>query len=192
MKKISLFVSLLFITNAVFAQETSLLPKGSWNFGIWTGGGSAVDTPAQNTAFWLAGARFGKVLSGQRGKNALRGQLEYVVEAIPAFLIFQESYRTYGFDITPVMFRWNFTAQQKVIPYVEIGAGILFTSKDFPESTFPVNFTPQGGVGFHIFTRPRQAFTFSFKFMHISNAGLHSPNPGINTLQMMGGYQWQF
>lgn len=192
MKNFILIVLLFLFTNQVFADDTSLLPKGSWNYGFWTGGGSAVDTPAKNTAFWLAGARFGRILTKEKGKNALRGQLEYVMEAIPAFLIFQESNRTYGFDVTPVMFRWNFTAQQKVIPYAEIGAGILFTSKDFPENTFPVNFTPQASVGFHVFTRPGQAFTFSFKFMHISNAGLDSPNPGINTLQMMGGYQWQF
>ena len=192
MKALSLFLFLFFSTTAVFAEEATLLPKGSWNFGIWSGGGSAVDTPAKNTAFWLTGVRFGKILSQQRGKNAVRGQLEYVVEVIPAFLIYQQDYKSYGFDLTPVMFRWNFTAQQKVIPYAEIGAGMLFTSKDFPQDTFPFNFTPQAGFGFHVFTRPRQAFTFSFKFMHISNAGLHEPNPGINSLQMMGGYQWQF
>jgi len=191
MKKIIFIVSLILLSNMVFAEDQPVLAKGSWNLGIWTGGGSAVDTPPVNTELWLTGIRFGKVLSGEKGKNALRGQLEYVVETIPAFLIFQKS-TVYGFDVTPLMFRWNFTAQPKVIPYFEIGAGILFTSKDFPDRTFPVNFTPQAGVGFHVFTKPKQSFTFSFKFMHISNGGLDSPNPGVNTLQMMGGYQWTF
>ena len=191
MKKFFFIFLLLFLTHSAFAEDMSRLPKGAWNFGVWTGGGSAVDTPPVNTSMWLTGARLGKVLSKERGKNAFRGQLEYVVEVIPAFLIFQQS-TTYGFDLTPVMFRWNFTAQQKVIPYFEVGAGMLFTSKDFPNGTFPFNFTPQAGVGFHVLTKPRQGFTFSFKYIHISNAGLDSPNPGVNTLQMMGGYQWTF
>jgi hypothetical protein len=191
MRKLIYIVSLILVSNAVFGEDPDILRKGSWNFGIWAGGGSAVDTPPINTTLWLTGLRFGKILTHEKGKHAFRGQLEYVVEIIPAFLIFRES-TIYGFDVTPLIFRWNFTGQAKVIPYAEIGAGTLFTSRDFPDPSYRFNFTPQAAVGFHVFTKSKQSFTFSFRFMHISNGGLASPNPGVNTLEMMGGYEWAF
>ena len=189
MKRLALMFTLLLLCNSLFAEEISLLRKGSWNFGVWTGGGGSINGVSKDTQVWLTGGRFGKVLSQERGKGSFRGQLEYSIEAIPAFLIFQKS-TVYGFDVTPLMFRWNFTGAKKWVPFFELGAGVLLTSADVPARTYPLNFTPQAGFGVHAFRTPRQAFTFTFKFMHISNGGLDSPNPGINTVQMIFGYQW--
>ena len=189
MIRIGVVVFALFLSNCLYAQDQFVLRKNSWNIGVWTGGGSGVNGKTKNTQLWLTGARFGKVLSQERGNGILRGQFEYAIEAIPAFVIFQDS-TVYGFDVTPLLFRWNFTAARKWIPYFELGAGTLFTTKDVPEKTFPVNFTPQAGFGFHLFTNQKQALTLTFKFMHISNGGLDHPNPGINSLQLMVGYQW--
>jgi lipid A 3-O-deacylase len=190
MKRLILILAaLLLLCNPLYPQENPMLQKGSWNFGIWTGGGSSISRTSKGTQLWLTGGRFGKVLTTERGHGAFRGQLEYALEAIPSFLIFQDS-TVYGFDVTPLLFRWNFTGAKKLVPYFELGAGMLITTDDVPARTFPVNFTPQAGLGFHVFTKPKQAFTFTFKYMHISNGGLDHPNPGINSLQMMIGYQW--
>ncbi len=184
-----LSVLLLALTSHSSATESLILNKGSWNIGVWTGGGSGVSGGTTDTHLWLTGARLGKVLTSDRGKGIFKGRLEYAVEAIPAFFVFQGS-TVYGFDLTPILLKWNFTSEPRWIPYFEVGAGMLLTSEDVPEKTFPFNFTPQAGFGFHIMTGTKQAFTVTLKYMHISNGGLDSPNPGINSVQMFVGYHW--
>jgi lipid A 3-O-deacylase len=171
------------------AQDRPILSKGSWTMGVWTGGGSGVTGTTADTQLWLTGARLGKVVTSDLGKGFFRGRLEYAVEAIPAFFVFQDS-TVYGFDVTPILLKWNFTSANRWIPFFEAGAGMLLTSEDVPEKTFPFNFTPQAGFGFHIPTGQKQAFTLTLKYMHISNGGLDRPNPGINSIQMMVGYHW--
>jgi lipid A 3-O-deacylase len=182
-------VFLVISSTADCTEDSPILATGSWNIGVWTGGGSGVTGTTTDTTLWLTGARLGKVLTGELGSGIFRGRLEYAVEAIPAFLVFQDS-TVYGFDLTPVLLKWNFTSTHRWIPYFETGAGMLFTTDDVPEKTFPFNFTPQAGFGFHILTGRRQAFTLAFKYMHISNGGLDRPNPGINSIQVLVGYHW--
>lgn len=184
-----LLVLVVVVTSQSNAQETPILSKGSWTMGVWTGGGSGVSGTTSDTHLWLTGGRLGKVLTNDLGKGIFRGRLEYTVEAIPAFFVFQDS-TVYGFDVTPVLLKWNFTSANRWIPYFEAGAGMLLTSDDVPEKTFPFNFTPQAGFGFHILTGQKQAFTLALKYMHISNGGLDKPNPGINSVQMFVGYHW--
>ena len=172
-----------------FAEDDLVLNKGSWDVGIWTGGGSAVSGTTSGTDLWLTGMRLGKVLTNERGNGFLRGRLEYTVEVIPAFFVFQNS-TVYGFDVTPILLKWNFSSNRRWIPYFELGAGMLLTTEDVPEKTFPFNFTPQAGFGIHLLTNTKQAFTASLKYMHISNGGLDSPNPGINSIQVLIGYHW--
>ena len=185
-----LFFLLLFVSTYSHAQDDDLvLNKGTWNIGVWTGGGSGVSGTTSDTELWLTGIRFGKVLTSEHGSSFLRGRLEYTIEAIPAFFVFQNS-TVYGFDVTPVLLKWNFSSNRRWIPFFEAGAGMLLTSEDVPEKTFPFNFTPQAGFGFHLLTSPKTAFTLSLKYMHISNGGLDRPNPGINSIQLLVGYHW--
>jgi hypothetical protein len=189
MKKLLLIPLILLFVSTGDCQQNMPIEKGTWTIGISTSGGSGVSGNTTETSLWLTGIRFGKVLTKELGNGMLRGRLEYTVETIPVFLVFQEK-TIYGFDITPVLLKWNFTGPRGMIPYFEVGAGMLITSDDVPEQTFPFNFTPQAGFGFHILTGPKQAFTIGFRYMHISNGGLESPNPGINTIQVLAGYHW--
>jgi lipid A 3-O-deacylase len=191
MTKSLLFVSILLtsLNSHSSAQNAPILSKGSWTMGVWTGGGSGVSGTTSDTQLWLTGARLGKILTDDMGQGIFRGRLEYTVEAIPVFFVFQDS-TVYGFDVTPVLLKWNFTAANRWVPFFEAGAGMLLTSDDVPEKTFPFNFTPQAGFGFYIMTGQKQAFTLTLKYMHISNGGLDKPNPGINSVQMFVGYHW--
>ena len=50
------------------------------------------------------------------------------------------------------------------------------------------NFTPQFGVGFQYFLKPRRSITFNANAVHISNASLGDDNPGVNaTVQFQIG-----
>ena len=49
---------------------------------------------------------------------------------------------------------------------------------------------PEASLGVQIFTREKRAISIAAKYVHISNAGLAAPNPGINTIQFAIGYHW--
>jgi hypothetical protein len=50
-----------------------------------------------------------------------------------------------------------------------------------------VNFTTGGAIGAH-FLRSKYNWSAEVRFMHISNAGMTTPNPGINTIQVRLGF----
>lgn len=160
---------------------TDSIHQGTWELGIWTGGGAAVPGGTEDTQIWNAGLRAGYLLTDH---------LEYVVDLIPAYVVFQPVENSYGAGLTPVLFKYNFTTARKVAPYVEAGAGLLFTDHDVPFGTNSVNFTPQAAVGLQFFLREKRSLNLAARYVHISNAGLASPNPGINTVQFTIGYHW--
>ncbi len=163
--------------------------KGSWEFGITAGGGHSVAGGTSNTGVFNANLRLGYVLTGEHGPGALKGTFEYAVEVTPVNVIFQQT-NVYGFSFTPVLLKWNFTSGQKVVPYLEVGGGVLFTSSDVPAGTNDVNFTPQAAFGLQFFHRDNRAISAAVRYVHISSAGLAAPNPGINTVQVTLGYHW--
>ena len=78
-----------------------------------------------------------------------------------------------------------FATRNDVQPYLELGGGTLFTSSEVPQGTSKVNFTSGAAFGMHFFGK--KAWSVEVRYMHISNAGLTSPNPGINTVQVRLG-----
>ena len=176
--------------SASLSLPAASLKKGTWDIGVWTGGGTALTGSTSNTRFWEAGMRFGRILTQEHGSGWLRGNLEWAGDAIPAYVVFQNT-TVYGAGFNPVLLKWNFTSGRKIAPFVEMGGGLLFTSSEVPPGTSTVNFTPQGGFGMHIFLREKRALTFTVKGVHISNAGLSAPHPGIiSSIQYSVGYSW--
>jgi len=191
----TLFLLLCTAAAGAQAQSTSenlpaaSLKKGTWDLGVWTGGGTGLTGSTSNTRLWMAGVRFGRVMTGEHGPGWLRGNLEWAGDIIPAYVVFQNN-TVYGAGFNPALFKWNFTHGKKIAPYFEMGGGLLFTRGDVPPGTSTVNFTSQAGFGMHIFRQEKRAITFAGKYVHISNAGLTTPNPGINTVQFTVGYNW--
>lgn len=90
--------------------------------------------------------------------------------------------------VTPLI-RYNFLAGDRFIPFVQGGAGILALDFNLRRQSDGVNFTPQGGLGFHYFVSARAALTWEWRYHHISNAGIRRPNMGINSsLLLLGCY----
>jgi lipid A 3-O-deacylase len=154
---------------------------------IWTGGGHAINGSTQNTGVWNLGLRYGIVITSPKGPGILQGQLEYALDVVPAWVIWQRTNTAYGAGINPFAFKWIFTKARKIKPYFEIEGGTLFTNTKVPEGTSQINFTTSGGIGAH-FLGERRNFTAEVRFLHISNAGMTNPNPGINTLQLRIGF----
>jgi lipid A 3-O-deacylase len=202
-----IFIAVLLLSLTAFAQtakpaeskpadtktaETSTLPlhKGALEFDAFTGGGTGFGKRS-STQFFYVGGRFGKVLTGDHGHGWIHGNLEYVFEVLPFIAIMQPPQTTYGASFSPMDLKWNFTKGKRMIPFAEIGGGALFTGQDVPAGTNNFNFTPQGGFGIHFLVKPKQAVTFTTKYMHVSNAGIADANSGINaSIQFILGYTW--
>lgn len=156
---------------------------------IWTSGGHGTNGSTQHTGVWNVGFRYGWIITRPLGPGILRGRFEYAVDAVPAYLVFQRANTAYGAGFNPVVLIWNFDRPGKIVPYVDLDAGTLFTNKQVPPGTSRVNFTTSGAVGVHLLGK-RVNWSADLRFVHISNAGLENLNPGINTLQVRVGVGW--
>jgi len=156
---------------------------------FWTTGGHGTTGIARHTGIWTAGFRYGWVITAPHGPGFLRGRFEYAVDAVPVFVPFQPSNTAYGAAVNPFGLIWNFDTHGRVVPYIELGGGALFTNTQVPAGTSRINFTTAGAVGMH-FLKGKVTWTADVRFMHISNAGLETPNPGINTVQVRLGVGW--
>jgi lipid A 3-O-deacylase len=164
-----------------------------WDFGIWGGGGFSVPGGTKDTHMFNVGVRVGKVLTGDHGPGFVRGNFEWSADAVPVYYILQparSAQNAYAAGFNPLNLKWNFTHSATTIPYLEIGGGVLFSNHQVPGGTNDVNFMTHAALGFHFFVRPKQALTLTTRYEHISNAGLATPNPGINTVQFTVGWNW--
>jgi lipid A 3-O-deacylase len=160
--------------------------KGGHEIEFWIGGGHGTNGSASSTGLWNVGARYGWVLTRPHGPGLLRGSFEYAVDVVPVFVAFQPANTAYGFGLNPMALKWNLETSGRVAPYLELGGGALFTNHQVPAGTSRVNFTSGGALGMHIL-RNQFNWSIELRFMHISNAGLATPNPGINTVQLRLG-----
>jgi hypothetical protein len=156
---------------------------------LWTTGGHGTNGIAQHTGVWTAGLRYGWVITAPHGPGFLRGRFEYAVDAAPVFVLFQPSNTAYGAAINPFALLWDFDTHGRVVPYIELGGGVLFTNTQVPAGTSRINFTSAGAVGLH-FLSGKVNWTADVRFMHISNSGLQPLNPGLNTVQLRLGVGW--
>jgi hypothetical protein len=160
--------------------------QGGHEVQIWAGGGHSVSGGRSSTGVFNAGLRYGWILTGSHLPGLLRGRFEYAVDAVPVFLVFQPANTAYGVSFDPLGLKWNFERHGRVSPYLELCGGTLFTDHNVPSGTNNVNFTPQAAFGVHILGAKHNV-GLELRYLHISNAGLATPNPGINTVQVRLG-----
>jgi hypothetical protein len=182
----SLFIAAIL----VLASSVSLAQVGPEQGGhevqIWAGGGHSVSGGRGNTGVFVAGLRYGWILTGPHLPSVLRGRFEYAVDAVPVFVAFQPANTAYGVGFDPLGLKWNFERRGRLSPYLELTGGALFTDHNVPTGTNTVNFMDQAALGVHILGE-RHNVSLELRYMHISNAGLAVPNPGINTVQVRLG-----
>lgn len=175
----------LVCASTVRAQEARP-EEGGHEVQIWTGGGWTVPGGTKDTSVWNAGLRYGWILTAPHGPGFLSGRFEYAVDAVPAFLVFQPANTAYGAGFDPLTLKWNFATRGKIAPFIELNGGVLFTNHNVPAGTNNVNFMSSLAVGTHILG-PKYNWSIEARYMHISNAGLAVPNPGMNTVQIRLG-----
>jgi len=180
------------LVSAIFIYAPSVRAQagpveGGHELQVWTGGGHGLNGSQSGDGIWNAGFRYGLILTKPHGPGFLRGRLEYAVDAVPVFLVVQKTNTAYGVGVNPFAFKWALDTHGSVVPYLELGGGTLFTNTKVPEATSRINFTTGGALGLH-FPRSKYNISTEVRYMHISNAGLATPNPGINTIQFRIGF----
>jgi lipid A 3-O-deacylase len=181
------FLGFLFFVTAVgSAQEGPGPEEGGHEVQVWTGGGYSVPGGTSNTGISDFGLRYGWVITGEHLPGFLRGRFEYVVDAEPMYLISQPANTAYGVGFNPFGLKWNFARRGRLSPFFELSGGTLFTDHDVPANTNTVNFTSAAALGTHVLGG-KYNWSVELRYLHISNAGLATPNPGLNTVQVRVG-----
>lgn len=160
--------------------------QGGHEIQIWAGGGHSVAGGRGGTGAFSAGLRYGWIITELHLPGFLRGRFEYTVDAVPVFLAFQPTNTAYGVGFDPLGLKWNFQQHGRFSPYFELDGGVLFTNHDVPRYANDVNFTPSAAFGTHVLGA-KYNWSVEIRYLHISNAGLATPNPGINTVQVRLG-----
>ncbi len=181
----ALVIALLLLAATLALSQTGP-EQGGHEIEAWVGGGHSVSGGRGNTGAMNAGLRYGWVITGPHLPSFLRGRFEYAVDAVPLFLIFQPANTAYGVGFDPLGLKWNFERHGRFSPYLELTGGTVFTNHDVPTGTNTVNFMDQAALGMHILGEKHNV-SLELRYMHISNAGLATPNPGVNTVQVRLG-----
>lgn len=184
-----LFCGLFFMGLASPVRAQDGPESGGKEIQFWTTGGHGTNGIMQHTGVWTAGFRYGWILTEPHGPGFLRGRFEYAIDAVPVFVLFQPTDTAFGAAVNPFALIWNLEPRGRIAPYIELGGGALFTNVAAPAGTSRINFTSSGAVGAHILAK-KLSWTVDVRFMHISNAGLETSNPGINTVQLRLGVGW--
>ena len=182
--KRAFIVLILFFCCLAAAQQRP--EDGGREVQIWTGAGHSVSGGTAETGIWNLGLRYGWILCQPHGPGPFKGRLEYAVDAVPAFVVFQPANTAYGVGVNPLNLKWNFATRGPLVPYFELGGGTLFSNHKVPAFTSSVNFTSGAAFGVHFLGEERN-WSLEVRYMHISNAGLGDLNPGINTVQVRLG-----
>jgi Lipid A 3-O-deacylase (PagL) len=199
-----LLFAVLFASLPLLAQQNTTAPAPApstdpvaalrspgWNKGFFIGGSqSFANTPSAQT--FLAGARFGRVLTHELGSSALRGSFEMAVDIIPINEFWIAGHAQYAGAIDPFIAKWNFSGGKTWSPYLAAVGGVVFSPSNLPPGdTAQVNFTSGAELGTQWFHNSKNSINFAVKIYHLSNASIGTLNPGINgAVQFMVGYTW--
>ena len=93
--------------------------------------------------------------------------------------------------LTPHL-RYNFMTGTRWIPFVDAGAGVSATDIGPPDLSHYFEFNLQAATGVRWFIRDNVALSIEVRYLHMSCAGISSPNLGLNNVNGMVGISWFF
>jgi len=124
-------------------------------------------------------------LTDEWGPAWLRGRIEWNPELFLAAFIHPYTRPLVG--VTPLQFRYVLQTRHRFKPYLFGGAGVLYANINRRETRKDLNFNPQGGAGVYYAFHENTSLILEYRHIHISNAGLHEDNAGVNTHTFLAG-----
>jgi hypothetical protein len=107
----------------------------------------------------------------------LRGSLEARIELLAGVQYNPGSAYLLGF--TPSL-RYNLATGTRWMPFASVGAGVSLTDIGLPDLSTVFEFNLQFGGGCTYFLADDLALTVEYRYIHISNADIDTPNAGVN------------
>jgi Lipid A 3-O-deacylase (PagL) len=179
-------------------------------FGVWGAYSFSNDTMIGTTTDRQIGVialRYSRTIFDRRNVALL-----YTLDIVPMTLVTQPKYvacggglpypgycssgreSVYGGGINPIGLKLNFRRMHVLQPFIASTAGFVASVRpvpvDIPGGT-QFNFTFDFQAGMQLFNSNRtRAWTFGFKYAHISNAYRHSFNPGVDANELFVGYSF--
>ena len=136
----------------------------------------------------FANPRFGYVFTDLIGDDVLGGYLkgngEIVFEALLGTALKGTGGESEGIAM---MYKHNFITGTRFVPFVEMGLGLSQNNWHIYECQSHFEFIVQGGVGCQYFITDDWALSVEARIHHMSNAGMTSPNPGLNDIMLTAG-----
>ena len=161
--------------------------RGSKEFQNVTGAFFFFDTTQNQRPaidFAIDSVRLGIMLNDPQGPGFLTGNFELLGEAFAGAIFDGPGNVLAGSNL---IFRYNFIQPRaRIIPYLQIGAGFIYTDISESESrglvSLPVEFNLQGIGGMRFMLNERWSVVVEGGYRHISNADIHLPNYGIDSV----------
>jgi len=173
------------------AEPSAFLPT-NWNIGFTSGAGLGVRALGSTQAHGLTAASIhvGKlIVSDHPTLGPFLRHLELAGELWTGAQYHPDTAYLVGF--TPVA-RYHFLPGSRWTPFLDAGAGVTGTGIGHPDLSTAFEFNLQGGGGIQWLWRQNVALTLQARYLHLSNAGIASPNDGVNTFLFSGGVTWFF
>jgi opacity protein-like surface antigen len=146
--------------------------------------------------FALQSFRLGVMLNDPWEVGLLSGNFELMGEAFGGGIFEGPGNVLLG---ATLVFRYNFVHQHSrapLIPYLQIGAGGVYTDIDEKESrgliSLPVEFNLQAAIGTRVMLNDRWSLIVEGDYRHISNAEIKKPNFGIDSVGGNLGFGFSF
>ena len=166
--------------------------KGAEELGFSAGAGlgAKVFGGGRYHDWYLGAVQYGWVISGVVERDHwYRGNWELLGEAFGGRQFVPEAADFAG--IAPLL-RYNFAPGHRWVPFIDAGAGLTYTDIRDRDLSADFEFNLQLGVGVRYFLRDDLALTVQYRFIHISDAGITSPNLGVNNNTVLLGMSWFF
>jgi hypothetical protein len=106
-----------------------------------------------------------------------KGTFEGVIEPFANLVNKPDTNAEVGFSLL-LKYSRNITA--RIAPFIEGGAGMIYTTQHTHEQGTQLNFTPQAGIGLQVLLTKRWAMTGGYRYRHLSNAGIDEDNVGLD------------
>ena len=135
--------------------------------------------------------------------------LSYTATAMPAAILLQPAqtlynfyppyqrnvapHAVYGFAVAPLGFTLELARKRRLHPFFETIEGLIASTEPIPENqpdASGLNFLIDLGGGLRWNVGARQAVSLGYRFLHISNAGTTSFNPGVDNNVIYVGYSF--
>lgn len=124
-------------------------------------------------------------ITGETGPSWLRGRVEWSPELFLG--LFTHPYDRPLIGVTPVQLKYALTPKGRFTPYALAGSGILHSNINRRETRSDWNFNLNWGAGTAFKLTGAADLILEYRHIHLSNAGIHEDNTGLNTHTFLAG-----